>query len=105
MQEVTLLFSDIRNFTNISESIGARETVSLLNAYFTEMVDVVFKHSGILDKYIGDAIMALFGAPFPGEKDANNAMRAANDMIVTLRDLNATFIAGGQAARSRSASG
>ncbi len=96
VQEVTLLFSDIRNFTNMSESIGARETVSLLNEYFTEMVDVVFKHNGILDKYIGDAIMALFGAPFPGEMDANNAMRAANDMIVTLRTLNATFAAAGK---------
>jgi adenylate cyclase len=96
VQKISVLFSDIRNFTNISEAIGARDTVSMLNDYFTVMIDVVFRHRGILDKYIGDAIMALFGAPFPGEQDANNAVRAANDMIVTLRTLNVSFIADGR---------
>ncbi len=88
VQRVSVLFSDIRDFTTVSETIGARETVSMLNEYFAEMVDVIFRHSGILDKYIGDAIMALYGAPFDGIQDADNAVRSANDMIVTLRALN-----------------
>ncbi|MDB6155104.1 MAG: putative adenylate/guanylate cyclase [Chthoniobacteraceae bacterium] len=95
VQRVSILFSDIRDFTTVSEAIGARETVSMLNEYFAEMVDVIFRHSGILDKYIGDAIMALFGAPFHGAQDADNAVRVANDMIVTLRALNAVRTASG----------
>jgi adenylate cyclase len=60
----------------------------MLNEYFAEMVDVVFRHNGILDKYIGDAIMALFGAPFRRPGDADNAVSVANEMIVELRELN-----------------
>ncbi len=89
-QQLTVLFSDIRGFTTLSEAVGARQTVSMLNEYFAEMVEVIFAHGGILDKYIGDAIMALFGAPFAGPMDADNAMRVANQMIVTLRQLNRT---------------
>jgi adenylate cyclase len=88
-QKVSVLFSDVRSFTTISEALGARETVAMLNEYFTEMVDVIFQHGGILDKYIGDAIMALFGAPFNGPQDADNALAVANDMMVRLADLNA----------------
>jgi adenylate cyclase len=87
-QRVSILFSDIRNFTHVSEAIGARETVTMLNEYFAEMVDVVFRYGGILDKYIGDAIMALFGSPFARPDDADNAVAVANDMLVTLRALN-----------------
>ncbi len=97
-QEVTVLFSDIRSFTTISEAIGARETVSMLNGYFTEMVEVIFAHGGILDKYIGDAIMALFGAPLPGPEDADNAVAVANDMMRVLRRLNTLRLARGEAA-------
>jgi adenylate cyclase len=97
-QEVTILFSDIRSFTTISEAIGARETVSMLNGYFTEMVEVIFAHGGILDKYIGDAIMALFGAPLPGPEDADNAIAVANDMMRVLRRLNILRASRGEAA-------
>ena len=87
-QKVSILFSDVRNFTTISEALGARQTVSMLNDYFEEMVEVIFHHGGILDKYISDAIMALFGAPFNGPQDADNAIAVANGMIVSLRELN-----------------
>ena len=88
-QQVSILFSDVRGFTTIAEALGARETVSMLNAYFTEMVDVIFDHGGILDKYIGDAIMALFGAPFPKPEDADNALNTANGMMLKLALFNA----------------
>lgn len=95
-QEVSILFSDVRGFTTIAESLGARETVSLLNEYFSEMVDIIFDNGGILDKYIGDAIMALFGAPFQSPDDADNALTVANQMMQRLRDLNARLTRAGK---------
>jgi len=95
-QEVTVLFSDVRRFTSIAEQLGARETVAMLNEYLTEMVDVVLTHGGVLDKYIGDAIMALFGVPFRGENDADNAMAVAIDMMTALAAFNARRKALGQ---------
>lgn len=97
-QMVTVMFSDIRSFTSIAEALGPRETVSLLNEYFTEMVDVIFQHGGILDKYMGDGIMALFGAPLVGPNDADNALAAADDMMRRLADLNVRRVAAGQGA-------
>ncbi len=85
---VTILFSDVRDFTSFAETMGPRETVAILNQYFEEMVEVIFKHGGILDKYIGDALMAVFGVPFPGLRDADNAVAVANEMIVALRRIN-----------------
>jgi len=94
-QRVSIMFSDVRGFTKMSEQLGPRETVSVLNSYFTDMVDVILDHGGILDKYIGDAIMALFGAPFPKPEDPDNALAAANDMMGKLKAFNARQQAAG----------
>ena len=97
-REATVLFSDIRSFTTLSEALGARETVSMLNEYFGHMVDIIFSHGGILDKYIGDAIMAVFGTPFPSPDDAVNAVRVGNEMLRTLGRFNAGQLARGKVA-------
>jgi adenylate cyclase len=97
-QKVTVMFTDVRGFTSIAEALGPRETVSLLNEYFTEMVDVIFQHGGILDKYMGDGIMALFGAPLVGPRDADNALAVADAMIGRLAELNVRRVAEGHAA-------
>lgn len=84
----TILFSDIRNFTNITETIGPVQTVEMLNEYFTLMVDCIQKEGGILDKFIGDAIMAVFGNPFPHDDDPDRAMHAAIAMMYALNEFN-----------------
>ena len=73
-------FSDIRSFTSFSERNGPQETVKMLNEYFDVMYDVITGNEGILDKYIGDAIMAVFGAPFKSPNDVDNALQAAIGM-------------------------
>lgn len=87
-QIATVLFSDIRSFTSITEALGAKKTVSMLNEYFTLMVDCIQNEGGILDKFIGDAIMALFGTPFSHEDDPDRGVRAAIQMMVKLEELN-----------------
>ena len=84
----TVLFSDIRGFTTLTEQLGAQGTVSLLNEYFTLMVECIQREEGMLDKFIGDAIMAAFGIPESHEDDADRAMRAAIAMIRTLTEWN-----------------
>jgi adenylate cyclase len=86
--EVTILFTDIRSFTTLSERMDPQQLVGLLNEYFTEMVGIVMDEDGVVDKYIGDAIMAVFGAPVPKPEDAVNAVRAAVHMRKALRHLN-----------------
>ena len=84
---VTLLFTDIVNFTPLSEMFPPAEVSRLLNLYFQEMTDIIFEYNGTLDKYIGDAIMAVFGAPIEREDDAERAIRAAVKMRKTLLEL------------------
>src|SRR4030095_15551317 len=76
-QTITILFADIRGFTRISEHAPPERIVSLLNRYFSAMTDIIFAHGGTLDKYLGDGLMALFGAPTTTPDDANNALNAA----------------------------
>ena len=85
---VSVLFSDIRNFTTISEQSTAEEVVTMLNDYFTRMLDPIFRYNGTLDKFIGDAIMAVFGAPIPQENDAESAVKAALEMRRALKWYN-----------------
>ena len=76
-QTITILFADIRGFTRISEHAPPEKIVSLLNKYFSAMTDIIFAHGGTLDKYLGDGLMALFGAPTATPEDASNALNAA----------------------------
>jgi adenylate cyclase len=92
---VTILFTDIRSFTSISEKMDPQALVGLLNEYFAEMVGIVMQEDGVVDKYIGDAIMAVFGAPVPKKDDAVHAVRAAVRMRRALRTLNVSLAARG----------
>jgi adenylate cyclase len=94
--EITILFSDVRGFTSISESLDAQELADLLNGYLTEMTRIIFRNQGTLDKYIGDAVMALWGAPFDEPDHATRACEAALSMLARLAELQKEWRAQGR---------
>ncbi|MES2856460.1 MAG: adenylate/guanylate cyclase domain-containing protein, partial [Bdellovibrionota bacterium] len=89
--ELTVMFSDVRGFTTISEKLDPRALSDLLNSYLTPMTNLVFEHKGTLDKYMGDAVMAFWGAPIHFKDHAKHACRCALAMIVKLKELQAEY--------------
>ncbi|MGC6417258.1 MAG: adenylate/guanylate cyclase domain-containing protein [Bradymonadia bacterium] len=94
-REATVLFTDVRGFTSLSEEIGPEQTISLLNEFFEIMVDIVFRHEGTLDKFIGDELMAVWGAPMEQSDHVERAVRAALEMRRSLEDWNRFRVANG----------
>jgi adenylate cyclase len=95
-KELTAMFSDIRGFTTLSEGLSPTSLVELLNEFLSAMTDVIFKHWGTLDKYIGDAIMAFWGAPYPQSDHAVRACRTGLEMLDVLNKLQAKWEAQGR---------
>jgi|UniRef100_A0A7V6A2B8 adenylate cyclase len=96
-RHLTVLFADIQGFTSLAESMDPAEVVEMLNTFFTQMVDLVFEHQGTLDKFLGDGLMALFGAPLPVPQGAAQAVACALAMhqcLKELKDRGATPIRG-----------
>ena len=90
-KELTVLFSDIRSFTTISEALSASELKTLLNDFFTPITEIIFKHNGTIDKYVGDMVMAFWGAPLDDENHRVNAVRAALEMLQKVEEMKAEF--------------
>ena len=95
---LTVLFSDIRGFTSLSEKLAPNEVVALLNEYLTAMVDIVFEYHGTLDKFIGDAVMAFWGAPIKTADHAASAVRAGLAMLAKAQELRTKWLAEGKPA-------
>ncbi len=95
---MSVLFSDIRNFTTATEQGTPEGVVAQLNEYFGAMVEVLFRHQGTLDKFVGDMVMGLFGAPLPDDRHADHAVLAALDMMDALKGLNERWRAEGRPA-------
>ena len=90
-KQMTVLFADIRNFTTISESLSPNELKQLLNRFFTHMTKIIFDHHGTIDKYVGDMIMAFWGAPVDNAQHAQHAVEAAFAMLKKVQELKAEF--------------
>ena len=100
-REVTVLFSDVAGFTALSETMAPEALVTLMNEYLTAMTECIERHGGMVDKFIGDAIVALFGAPLDDADHATNAVRAALDCGARLAELNGSAAFGGRVLRQR----
>ena len=87
-REATILFTDIRGFTSMSEKMDPKTVVSTLNEYFSEMIDIVFKHNGTLDKIIGDELMIVYGAPLSSKDDTLRAVKTAIEMQLRIKEMN-----------------
>lgn len=96
-QTATIVFTDIRSFTPMAERMEPHQVVELLNEYFTEMTDLIFENGGTLDKYLGDGILAIFGAPLARPDDAARSVKTAIEMQRAIVQLNAGWQARGQA--------
>ena len=90
-KELTVLFSDVRDFTSISESLTPGDLSDLMNEYLTPMTKVIHQSRGTIDKYMGDAIMAFWGAPLGDDRHVKNALVAAKEMVLILKDINKIF--------------
>ena len=88
-KNVTILFADLRGFTSMSEQLDQEKVVDILNAFFSLMTPIIFKHNGTLDKLMGDGILAFFGAPLSDENDSLHSVRTAIEMILALKVFNA----------------
>jgi adenylate cyclase len=93
---ITILFSDIRGFTSMAESMRPDAIAQLLTEYFSEMVEIIFEHGGTLDKFVGDSVMALWGAPIAHADDPDRALRAAVAMHHAITRLNERWVSAGR---------
>jgi class 3 adenylate cyclase len=94
--DATILFSDIRGFTKLSATMSPDDVTEMLDDYFSRLVPIVFKHHGAIDKFVGDAILAVFGSPDPDEEQHVHSIRAALEMQEAMREVN-----GGRAAKGK----
>lgn len=93
---VTVLFADIRGFTSMSEKMAAEEVSVILNEYFTEIEPIISKHNGVINKFIGDAVMAIFGEPIQDKDHALNAVKCANEMLQKVTELSTKWLLEGK---------
>ena len=84
---VTVLFADIRGFTSMSETMSAQQVSEILNEYFTEMEPIITRYNGIINKFIGDAVMAIFGEPIQDKNHASNAVKCGYEMLLKVKEL------------------
>ncbi len=87
-RELTIMFADIRSFTSLSENFPPQDIVNLLNSFFTSMVDIIFEYKGTLDKFLGDGLLAIFGAPVKYPNHAYNSVKAAVNMVNYIKEYN-----------------
>ena len=104
-REITILFSDIKGFTNLTAAMDAGHVRTLLNEYFGRMIEIVFRHEGTLDKFLGDGLMVFFGDPEPQPDHAARCVRAAIEMQQAARQLDRGVAGARRHAAGRSASG